>query len=253
MVHGVTKRAFLKGLAALLPTILTVFILVKAYEFVSNTAGVVLTGLVASVLDWVTPEQFQAGAQYGAVRDTLAPILGTLLALALAFVLAVFVGLLLASYIGRKIWASIEKRVFSFPVIRSIYPSVKQVTDFLFGEHEIHFKRAGLIEYPRKGVYSIGFITGSAFKSIREHTGRDMVTFFIPSSPTPFTGYCVQVARDDVMELDVPVEAVIRYTISGGVILPVDQITGSQDVEAVITSVESEGTSQHNEDAYSQE
>ncbi|MCD6405955.1 MAG: DUF502 domain-containing protein [Planctomycetes bacterium] len=243
MAHSVTKRAFLKGLAALLPTMLTVFILVKAYEFVSNTAGVVLTGVVAEVLDWATPEQYQAGGQYEAVRDTLSPILGTLLALVIAFVLAVFVGLFLASYIGRKIWGAVEKRVFSFPVIRSIYPSVKQVTDFVFGEHEIHFKRAGLIEYPRKGVYSIGFITGNGFKSIREQTGRDIVTFFIPSSPTPFTGYCVQVPRDDVMELDVPVEAVIRYTVSGGVILPAGQVTGPEDVRVIITGAETEETS----------
>ena len=217
MSRGATRRAFLKGLAALLPTVLTILIIYKAYEFVSSTAGAWLTKAVAWV--WAGGDD----TAYQVLKDRVPPVVGTLLALVLAFLVAVFVGLVLASFIGRTVWGVLEKRVFNFPVIRLIYPSVKQITDFIFGEQRMSFKRVGLVEYPRKGVYSIGFMTGEGFTSLKERTGREMVTFFIPSSPTPFTGYCVQLAREEVIELDMPVDAVLRYTVSGGVILPVSE------------------------------
>jgi uncharacterized membrane protein len=217
MRRGATKRAFLKGLAALLPTVLTVFIIVKAYQFVSRTAGVWLTGVVSRI--WT----FVWGEGHAALRERAAPILGTILALIIVFLAALFVGLVLASFLGRKIWGAIERHLLNLPLIRLIYPPVKQITDFVFGEQQMSFKRVGLAEYPRKGVYSIGFVTGRGFKSLEERTGREMVTFFIPSSPTPFTGYSIQIPRDEIIELDLAVDEVIRYTVSGGVIVPAAQ------------------------------
>jgi len=215
MAEGTIRRAFLRGLAALLPTALTVIIFVKVYEFIAGSVGKAINSLIAAALAYATDSSFDE-------IDAMVPsVVGTFLALILIFLVAVFVGLVLASLIGRKAWGYLERRLFGFPLVRLVYPSLKQITDFIFGEQRLSFKRVGLLEYPRKGVYSIGFITGSAFETLTERTGRDMVTFFIPSSPTPFTGYCVQVAREEVMELDVPVEAAIRYTVSGGVIVPV--------------------------------
>lgn len=217
MPAGLTRRAFYKGLAALLPTVLTVFILVKAYQLVSSTVGVTLTHAVQWFWD-VT-----VGPGHERLGEWLVPVMGTLLALIIAFLVAVFLGFILASFIGRKTWAFVERRLLNFPVISLIYPSIKQITDFVFGEHQVSFRRVGIIEYPRKGIYTIGFITGEAFGSVQQRTGRQMVTLFIPSSPAPFTGYCVQVFRDEVMELDIPIDAAIRYTVSGGVILPISE------------------------------
>jgi len=240
-----TKRAFYKGLAALLPTVLTVFILVKVYEFVSGTLGKWLTNAMVWVLAKIKDVPF-ATMQQEAPRYL--PYLGTLLGLILAFLLAVFVGFALASFIGRKTWGFVERRFFSFPIVSLIYPSIKQITDFVFGEQKVAFKRIGLLEYPRKGVYSIGFITGPGFRSIQERTRREMVTFFIPSSPTPFTGYCVQVFRDEIIELDLPVESVIRYIVSGGVILPARE-GGAPVVEDVVAALRVRENSGDREDA----
>ena len=217
MGDGTIRRAFLRGLAALLPTVVTVIIFVKAYEFIADNVGMAINSLIATV--WSRA----AGGSYEAIFESIPPAVGALLALIMIFPVAVFVGLVLASIIGRKTWGYVERRLFGFPVVRLIYPSLKQITEFIFGEQRLSFKRVGLLEYPRMGVWSIGFVTGSAFGTLSERTGREMVSFFIPSSPMPITGYCVQVFRDEVIELDVPVEAAIRYTVSGGVIVPVGE------------------------------
>lgn len=215
MAKGTIKRAFLRGLAALLPTVLTVIIFVKAYEFIAGSVGKAINSLIAAAWSRAT------GGSYEEIFLSIPSAVGAFLALIMIFLVAVFVGLVLASIIGRKTWRYVERRLFGFPIVRLIYPSLKQITDFIFGEQRLSFRRVGLLEYPRKGVWSIGFVTGSAFHTLSERTGREMVSFFIPSSPMPITGYCVQVFRDEVIELDIPVEAAIRYTISGGVIVPV--------------------------------
>ena len=215
-VRGAIKRTFLRGLAALLATVITVWLLFKAYEFVSGSVGGAIAGLLGKTLSWYRGEGFELVEAPGEALQAL----GTALALFLAFLVALFVGFFLASFVGRKVWGAAESKLFSFPVVRSIYPSLKQITDSVFGEKRLSFRKVVLVEYPRKGVYSIAFLTGDAFESLQKHTGIDMVTLFVPSSPTPFTGYCLQVPWDEVVETDISVDAAIRYTVSGGVILP---------------------------------
>ncbi|MHC4712444.1 MAG: DUF502 domain-containing protein [Planctomycetota bacterium] len=247
-----TRRIFLRGLAALLPTVVTVIIFYKLYDFIKNTVGAGINWLIAAVVTYVKTREVEK-AEIEAFLAEVPPILGTILAIALMFLVALFVGLVLASFIGRKVWTAVEKRLFGIPIVRLVYPSIKQITDFVFGEPELSFKRVGLLEYPRKGVYSIGFITGTAFASLQQRVGREMVTFFIPSSPTPFTGYCVQVFRDEVTELDVPVEAAIRYIVSGGVILPIAEGGDAESVQAALGSQHMRESQATGEDVDSQE
>ncbi|MCH8053202.1 MAG: DUF502 domain-containing protein, partial [Planctomycetes bacterium] len=105
--------------------------------------------------------------------------------------------------------------------IRSLDPTVKQVTDFLFGDRQIEFGGVVAVEYPRRGVWSLGLLTGPAMKTIEKTASADdLVTVFIPSSPTPVTGYTITVPRADVIELALSIDEALRFTISGGVIKP---------------------------------
>ena len=111
--------------------------------------------------------------------------------------------------------------VLRIPMIRSLYPNIKQVTDFLFGDRQIEFGGVVAVEYPRKGIWSLGLLTGPAMKTISEHAAAgEYVTVFIPSSPTPITGYTITVSRSSIIELTLSIDEALRFTISGGVIKP---------------------------------
>lgn len=154
-----------------------------------------------------------------------------LLGFVIAIVFVYFVGFFLASFIGRASWRALEGLLRRIPLIRAIFPSVKQVTDFLLTERErtVGFSSVVAVQYPRKGVWSIGLSTGAPLKQIQERVADDLVTVFVPSSPTPFTGYIVQIPRQDVIELDVSVDEALRFTISAGVIKPGASLPAGSD------------------------
>jgi uncharacterized membrane protein len=110
------------------------------------------------------------------------------------------------------------------PVVKQVYPYVKQVVDFLFSDDSpMEFNRVVALEYPRKGLWSVGFVTGDSLRTLRESSGK-AVSVFIPSSPTPFTGYTITVPVEELIEMPISVEEAIRFAISGGVLIPDHQI-----------------------------
>ncbi|TVQ52537.1 MAG: DUF502 domain-containing protein [Phycisphaerales bacterium] len=143
-----------------------------------------------------------------------------LIGLMVAIVAVYTAGRLLGGYFGRKIYARLEKLLTTLPIFKQLYPSVKQVVDFLFSDEQpMKFNRVVVTEYPRKGIWSVGFLTGPTMKSIASKSG-DAVTIFIPSSPTPFTGYTITVPREEVLEIPISVDEAIRFAVSGGVLIP---------------------------------
>jgi uncharacterized membrane protein len=143
-----------------------------------------------------------------------------LLGFLIAIILVYFVGFFLASFIGRTFWRAAEGLLCRIPLIRAIYPNVKQVTDFLLTERKVEFAGVVALEYPRKGVWAIGLHVGGPMKPLQQKVSDELVTVFVPSSPTPFTGYVVQVPRSEVIELNLTIDEGLRFTISGGVIKP---------------------------------
>ena len=138
---------------------------------------------------------------------------------------AVYVaGRLVGGLVGRWAYRWFERFLTSLPVIKKIYAWIKQIVDFLFNNQEqaMKFNRVVAVEYPRRGIWSVGFQTGESMKSIRPKSGNS-ITVFIPSSPTPFTGYTVTIPRDDVIDLPISVEEAIGFAISGGVLRPPSQ------------------------------
>jgi uncharacterized membrane protein len=152
-------------------------------------------------------------------------VIGVLLAILLIYVVGVLVG----NLIGRTAWRLAERAVMRIPLIRAIYPAVKQVTDFLLAERKQSFegRRVVAVHARDPNVWSIGLVTGSGLRRLNESVSEEMLTVFIPSSPTAFSGYVVVVSRDAVVELPLTVEEAMRLLVSGGVIAPTDKPVGS--------------------------
>ncbi len=220
------RRFFLRGLAALMPTLITLWLLLKVWEFLWGSLGFYIiiglrrlaatTARLSNAPNWVThrPEL--------AVGSTEIAWYVQVTGVALAVLVVYLVGLLAGNLIGRTAWRLAERAVLRVPLIRAIYPAVKQVTDFLLAEKGSQFASARVVavEPHAKGIWSIGLVTGSGLRPLNESLGADMITVFVPSSPTAFSGYVLVVPRESVVELPLTVEQAMRMLVSGGVIDP---------------------------------
>ena len=111
-----------------------------------------------------------------------------------------------------------DKALRRFPLVRHIYPSVKQIIVFLFASQRQAFKKVVLVEYPRCGIWSLGFVTNEGFKEAKDKTGQDLLNIFIPSSPGPLTGFFVIIPRQEVLFLEISIEEAIKLLVSGGLL-----------------------------------
>jgi uncharacterized membrane protein len=106
------------------------------------------------------------------------------------------------------------------PIIRKIYPGAKQVSEFFFSDKAVEFSRVVAIEFPRKNMWMVGFVTGRGLREISERAGTELLSVFVPFSPAPITGYVVAVPRDEVLDLHITVDEALQYMISAGVVMP---------------------------------
>ncbi|MCA9306675.1 MAG: DUF502 domain-containing protein [Phycisphaerales bacterium] len=147
-----------------------------------------------------------------------------------AIILVYLAGVLVGNYLGRRIYLKVESWLVRLPGVKQVYPHVKQVVDFVFGEKQgaqaLKVGRVVVVEYPRKGIWSVGLMTGESLSVIEEAAGSSCVTVFIPSSPTPFTGYTITVLASEVMFVDLSLDEALRFVVSGGVLVP-EKVKGS--------------------------
>ncbi len=162
-----------------------------------------------------------------------------LIGLVIAIILIYIVGVILGSYIGRRLYARGESLIDRVPLIRRIYPAFKQIVDFIVpdddDENKMSFSRVVAVQYPRKGIWSVGLVTGDTMRTIQDKAGSECMTIFIPSSPTPFTGYVITVPEADVIDLPITIEDALKFAVSGGVLVPPNQQI-NQKPEPVLTS-----------------
>ena len=209
------KSYFLRGLAILLPTIVTIWILIWGYRFLNDKISVhIKNGLVRLII-------LAGGSEIELEKlwiDEALSIAGFLVAL----IAVCIVGALLASVVGKTLWRMVEKFIMNTPFLRQIYPYVKQVTDFLLTQKEQKrmFSRVVAVEYPRKGIWSMGMVTGSGLKKVADNVEKEFLTILIPTSPTPFTGFVIMVPKEQTMDLDMTIEEALRFAVSAGVIAP---------------------------------
>jgi len=148
------------------------------------------------------------------------PGFGVLLTLLILLV----VGATASNFAGRKLVQLGDGLVSRIPVVRSIYSSVKQVSDTLFSESGNAFRTAVLVQWPREGVWTVAFITGTPNGEVAAYLRDEFVSVYVPTTPNPTGGYFVMVRKSDCVELDMSVDAALKYIISMGVVAPSDPV-----------------------------
>lgn len=251
------KRFFGRGLAVLLPSILTLWLLWQAFVFLfNNVAEPINRGIrvvVVEVAPRVMPEdsrpqfmvvepgqidEFLASAEgkpfrgrsTTAVREHLVRqqlgdfwrqhwyLQGT--GLLVAIMLIYLAGLLLGNYLGRRFYARVERLISQIPGFKQVYPHVKQVVDLIMGDRKVAFRRVVMVQYPRRGLWTLGLVTSDSLSMIHEATGVPCIAVFIPSTPTPFTGFAITVPRDEAIDVPMSIDEAIRFFITGGTLVP---------------------------------
>lgn len=192
------RKYFITGLIFLLPLVLTIYIIVVLFKFADGLLGRYINDYLRETIGFSIPG------------------LGLLLTLILILVCGFFA----ANFIGKKIIPWIEKLWLKLPLVRQIYLPAKQLIDFIFSKEKAAFKKVVLIQYPRQGTYSVGFITNEGFEEAKKKTGKDLVTVFIGGTPSPFTGFFVLIPKEEIIILDISIEDGMKLIISGGVLTP---------------------------------
>lgn len=193
------KRYFITGLLIWAPLGITIWVL-------SFILGMMDQSVMLLPTEWHPRSMFGFNI----------PGLGALLTLLVVFL----TGLLTANFIGQRLvrwWEALLRRI---PVVRSVYQSVKQISDTIFSPSGQAFRQALLVQYPRQGSWTIGFLTGKPGGEIAGHLGDDMISLYVPTTPNPTSGFFLMVPKADVIELDMSVEDALKYLISMGVVAP---------------------------------
>ena len=193
------RRWLLAGLLVLVPLIITVWVLNWVLSTLDQTLHIL-------------PEAWQPDLLLG----VHIPGFGVLLALVIVLV----IGAVASNFLGRKLVAWWDAMLGRIPIVRSIYSSVKQVSDTLFSENGNAFRQALLVQWPRPGVWTIAFQTGSPGGGIEKHLGGDYLSVYVPTTPNPTGGYFVMLPKADCIELDMSVDEALTYVISMGVVVP---------------------------------
>lgn len=193
------KRYFITGLLIWVPLVITLWVL----------------NLLVSTMDQtllLLPDNLRTERWLG----MHIPGLGVVLALLIVFL----TGVLAANIIGQRLVIFWERMLARIPVVNSIYNGVKQVSDTLFSPTGQAFRKALLVQWPREGMWTIAFMTGVPGGDVVDHLRGDFVSVYVPTTPNPTGGYFVMVARSDVIELDMSVDAALKYIVSMGVVAP---------------------------------
>jgi len=192
------RTYFFAGLAAVLPIFATGYVIFLLFNFTDSILGRFINTRLKENLGFYIP--------------------GLGLILLLASIL--FTGVLVKYLLGRRLLIWLEGYLLRIPLISQIYTSLKKIVDFLFSQQKYAFKKVVLVEYPRKGVFSIGFMTNEGLAQAKEATGLDLVNVFIPSTPGPFSGYFLLIRRSEVIFLNLTVEEALKIVVSAGVLNP---------------------------------
>ncbi len=193
------RKYFITGLLILVPLAITLWVL-----------NAIISTMDQSLL--LLPVQWRPEAVVG----FHIPGLGTILTLLIIFV----TGLLTQNFIGKylvSIWEALLNRI---PIVNSIYSSVKQVSDTLFSSSGNAFRKAMLVQYPHQGSWTIAFLTGVPGGDVANHLQGEYVSVYVPTTPNPTSGFFLMMPKADTIELDMSVDAALKYIVSMGVVAP---------------------------------
>jgi uncharacterized membrane protein len=210
-------------LGALLPTLLTVFILLTGFNLLNGYLGEPLARFINTALGPIKDDSGNPVVGPEGQPELWIPPdswVGPAFTIALAAVICFIVGFFLATIAGNRVYRSVERWVAELPVVRKVYPHAKQLSEFFFQEKPMEWSAVVAVEYPRRGIWSLGFMTAEGIGELSQLTERRLISVYMPTSPMPFTGYVISVPADDVMKLELTIEEAFRWIVSAGVVLP---------------------------------
>ncbi len=193
------RKYFITGLLILVPLSITLWV-------IHSVIGVMDQSLL------LLPAQWRPEALLGAHI----PGVGTILTL----LIILLTGLLARNIVGNYVLEIWEKILNRIPIVNSIYSSVKQVSDTLFSSDGNAFRTAVLVQYPRPGVWTIAFVTGTPAYVVQKHLPADLVNIYVPTTPNPTSGFFLMVPKAEIIELEISVEVALKHIVSMGVVAP---------------------------------
>lgn len=192
-IIAVIKRNFVSGVLVIVPIILTYIVL----KFLFKAIDGILQPIIFKIFGYYVPG----------------------LGIFTTILLIILAGIFTRNIIGAKLYRTGDKILARLPIIRPVYSSAKQLLEAVTGPSVVSFKEVALIEYPRRGVYALAFIS-KRVKINTNGTERDYCSVFVPSTPTPISGMVIMVPAEEVITLDMTIEEGIKYLVSGGVVSP---------------------------------
>ena len=210
------RKYLIAGLLVWMPLGIT-FLVVRA-----------IVGFLDKILLWL-PAQYQPDIVLGFHIPGLGVVLAVVLVLA--------TGMIVANLLGRRIVAAWESLLARIPLVRSLYAGIKQIMEAVLATDAKSFRKVLLIEYPRKGVWSLAFMTSDNLGEVQAKAGSKVISVFVPTTPNPTSGFVIMVPVEDAIELDMPIEDGLKMIISMGVVIPpwqkdklVDGITADENI-----------------------
>ncbi len=190
------RQIFIKGLFSLLPIVATIYLLLYLYQFMDNLLGIYFEKIFGRSI----------------------PGVGILASIVLIFIM----GFIISNVIGEKLFIYVEKKLHKIPIVPKIYFGIKQIIDAFSLQGKQVSNRVVLVEYPRKGTYAVGFLTGECRGEVQLKTAARLINVFIPTTPNPTSGMLILVPDNEIIYLDMSVEEGLKLIVSAGVVVPDD-------------------------------
>lgn len=193
------RRYLVAGLLVWIPLGVTIFLIRVAIGLMDRTLGLI-------------PQPYRPEELLGFEIPGLGVVL--------TFLLLLITGVLAANFVGRAFVGGWESLMDRIPVVRSIYSAAKNFAEIVFSDSSQSFKKVLLIEYPRRGLYSLAFQTSTDLGEVQGRTGEEVVCCFVPTTPNPTSGFIIIVPKKDITVLDMEVDEALKMIISLGVVIP---------------------------------
>ncbi len=187
MLKKSLKKYFIAGLIVVIPIALTIYILLILIRFTDRLYP-------TSYLPFYFPG-------FGII---------------ITFSIIMLIGIITTNILGKRLLVLGENIISRIPLVKEIYHSLKQISEAMFTMDEKNFRRVVMIEYPRRGIYTMVFVTGATQPRINEKTGRKLINVFVPTTPNPTSGFYLMVPEDEVIDVDLSIDQAFRLIISGG-------------------------------------
>ncbi len=205
------RNNFITGIIIVAPIAITIYLV---WQFI---------GLVDGIIAGLIPDQF--------LPQSYLPFAIPGIGVVIAFIFLTLIGALTANFFGRWIVRIGDRVVSQMPVVRSVYGTLKKIFETVLARSSTSFREVVLVEYPRKGIWAIAFITGTTEGEIKTKMGTDLINVFLPTTPNPTSGFLLFLPREDVIKLDMSVDEGIKLVISGGIMVPKENDNDEELVE----------------------